>query len=120
MPAQPDAPVEFIPNGTAAENLPYFTETVRTFAAGDDAVEGKPLVDALTLAGFPKEHIQVSFDQSKTGLTADHIYASVRVESECLIAQVINDDRTFAVEVAPTVGPDDNLCLIGETRTIDW
>lgn len=64
--------------------------------------------------------MEVSFDESKTGLTADHLYAAVRIDADCLIAQLVTEDRTFAVETAPAVGPERNHCLIGETRAIDW
>ena len=107
-------------DGSAEENLPYFTETIRQFAAGEEPIQGRPIVDALTQAGFDRDSMQVTFDESKTGLIADHIYASVLVQQDCLIAQVVSEDRSFTVDAAPAVGPEEDICIIGETRPIDW
>ena len=120
VPAEPDTPAQFFPDGSATDNLPYFTETVREFTRSDSEIEGRPLVDAIVDAGFTREDMQVSFDRSRTGLVADHLYASVRIDSECLLAQVITEDRSFVTRVDAAVGPEKDLCLIGETRVIDW
>lgn len=116
----PQAPPEFFPEGTAAENLPYFHETLRQFGVGAEPVQGMPVVNALAAAGFDKTRMQVSFDESKTDLVADNIFVSVLLGQDCLIGQVVVADRSFVTEVAPAVGPEKNLCLIGTTRPIDW
>lgn len=64
--------------------------------------------------------MQVSFDKSRTGLTADSIYVSVRIGEDCMIGQFATEDRELAVDLAGAVGPEKDLCLIGETREIDW
>lgn len=119
-PAVPEAPPELIPGGTAEENLPYFTEVIRGYAAGEGAVNGEPIVNAVAESGFDRSAMQVSFDATKTGLEADNIFVSVRVDDACLIGQITAPDRDFATSVEPAVGPDRNICLIGETRVIDW
>lgn len=108
------------PDGTAEQNRAFFAETLRAYALGDAPVEGRPLVDALAGAGFAKSAMQVSFDRTKTGLVADNIFVSVRFGTDCLIGQVLTGDRKIYTEVAPAVGPGAKLCLIGETRPIDW
>lgn len=117
---EPAAPPEFFPDGSAEENLPYFHESLRQFAVGTEAVEGQPVVDHLAAAGFTKTAMQVSFDESKTNLVADNIFVSVLFGHDCLIGQIVTEDRSFVTEVASAVGPDKNLCLIGTTRPIDW
>lgn len=117
---EPTAPPEFFPEGSAEENLPYFHESLRQFGIGTAPVEGQPVVDHLVAAGFAKTAMQVSFDESKTNLVADNIFVSVLIGQDCLIGQVVTGDRSFVTEVAPAVGPDKNLCLIGTTRPIDW
>ena len=117
---KPEKPPELFPEGTAEDNLPYCHETLRQFGAGAEPVQGVPVVNALAAAGFDKTKMQVSFDESKTDLVADNIFASVLLGQDCLIGQVIVADRSFVTEVAPAVGPDKNLCLIGATRPIDW
>ncbi|MBN9612057.1 MAG: hypothetical protein J0H64_01070 [Actinobacteria bacterium] len=108
------------PEGTAEENQPFFVATLSDYAAGDAPIEGRPLVDALAKAGFEKKAMQLSFDRTKTNLVADNIFVSVRFGKDCLIGQVLTGSRKVYTEVAPAVGPDGKLCLIGETRPIDW
>lgn len=120
LPAAPEVAPELISGGTAAENLPYFTEVLRSYTSGEGAIKGEPISRAVIDAGFDKNLMQVSFDTSKTGLEADNIFVSVRLQDSCLIGQVITSDRSFVAEVAPAVGPDNTLCLIGETAPIGW
>lgn len=122
-PVIPDPPAEmpvFHPEGSAEENLPFFTETLRAYARGDEPIEGRPIVDAMIEAGFEKQRMQLSFDRTKTGLVADNIFVSVRIGEECLIGQFLTGNREVTAELAPAVGPDREVCLIGETRAIDW
>lgn len=119
-PAEPKTAPEFFPEGSAADNLPYFTETMRTYAAGEGPVLGAPLVDSLVAAGFNRDTMQVSFDESKTGLAADNIFVSARFGADCLIGQLVAADRSFVASVQPAVGPNQDICLIGNTRPLDW
>ena len=120
LPAAPEVAPELIPDGTAADNLPYFTEVLRNYTEGEGAIKGEPISRAVIDAGFDKNLMQVSFDRSETGLEADNIFVSVRLQDSCLIGQVITSDRSFVAETAPAVGPDKTLCLIGETAPITW
>ncbi|MEJ6489340.1 hypothetical protein PQI23_06370 [Leucobacter sp. USCH14] len=116
--AAPETAPEFIPDGSAEDNLPYFTEVLRSFSAGSEPVQGAPIVQAVAEAGFDKTAMQVSFDQSKTSLPADNIFVSVRIGSDCLIGQVVAEDRSFVAKNMPAVGPAGDICLIGETAPI--
>lgn len=117
---EPVAPPEFHADGTAADNLPYFYESLRQFGLGEAPVQGVPVVDHLVAEGFDKTKMQVSFDESKTNLVADNIFVSVLFGQDCLIGQIVVADRSFVAEEAPAVGPDKTMCLMGTTRTIDW
>ncbi|MGO2141865.1 MAG: DUF6993 domain-containing protein [Leucobacter sp.] len=117
---EPAEPAAFVPGGTAEDNLPFFGQVLREYAAGEQPVQGQPIVDALAAGGFAKTDMQVSFDQSKTGLAADSIYVAVRAGESCLIGQVAAEERGATAEVAAAVGPERNVCLIGQTRPIDW
>ncbi len=119
-PAVPEVAPEFVPDGTAAQNLPYFTEVLREYSDGTQPVKGVPVVDAIAAAGFDKSAMQVSFDRSQTGLEADNIFVSVQIGEDCLIGQLVTGDRSFAAQNEPAVGPDGDICLIGSTRPIDW
>ena len=120
IPAVPESTPELIPDGTAAENLPYFTEVIRGYAAGEAPIEGEPVVNAVADAGFERTQMQVSFDRSETNLVADNIFVSVRIGTDCLIGQLVVEGREFVSRVEPALGPDRSICLLGETRIIDW
>jgi|LSQX01.2.fsa_nt_gb hypothetical protein len=113
-------PAAFVVDGSAEDNLPFFRETLAQFAGGAEPVQGEWLVNTLANAGFDKAAMQVSFDQSQTGLVADSLFVSVRIDASCLIGQVVTSDRSVTIELMPTVGPNEDLCLIGHTRPIDW
>lgn len=119
-PAVPQVAPQLVADGTAEQNLPYFTEVLRAFAESGEPVAGMPVVDAVAAAGFDRAAMQVSFDQTRTGLEADNIFVSVRIEADCLIGQVVTEDRSFVAKNEPAVGPNGDLCLIGATRPIDW
>lgn len=120
VPTASTPPPELIIDGSAEQNLPFFDDVLSRFAASDAAVEGRPIVDSLTAEGFARDDMQVSFDRSKTNLVADSIYVSVLVNDACLLGQIVVADRSVHTIVEPAVGPENNICLIGETRPIDW
>ncbi|KAM9862698.1 hypothetical protein ACI1US_01422 [Leucobacter sp. BZR 635] len=116
----PAEPAQFIPGGSAEENLPFFTQLLSEYSAGDQPIQGQPIVDAVAAGGFDKAAMQVSFDHSQTNLVADSIYVAVRSDETCLIGQLVTEDREVATQAVAAVGPDRNVCLIGNTRPIDW
>lgn len=111
---------KLIAGGSAADNEKYFNYTLRKAIRDGMKVTGENVVNTLVNAGFDKLAMQVSFDESRTGLEADNIFVSVRVIDQCLIGQVVTADKTVTTAVEPSVGPDKTYCLIGETRPIDW
>lgn len=117
---EPAEPAQFHPDGSAEDNLPFFAQTLREFAAGGEAVEGVPVVNAVSAAGFDRTAMQVSFDRTQTNLVADNIFVSVLIGTDCLVGQVVTADRTTFAVVEPAVGPSQDICLIGNTRPIDW
>lgn len=119
VPEPEQAPV-LVPGGSAEDNLPFFTETLRAFTESEQPVKGQPVTTALIEAGFDKALMQVSFDTSKTGLDADNIFVSVRYGEDCLIGQVVAEDRSFVAKNEPALGPDKSICLIGNTNPITW
>lgn len=118
-PAPPEQTPEYVPDGSAEQNLPFFRSVLTDYAAGTGAVQGKPIARAVIDAGFAPDAMQVSFDRTKTDLPADNIFVSVRIGPECLIGQVVAEDRSVVAETAPAVGPEKNLCLIGETAPVE-
>lgn len=126
----PDAPAretlapppdpEFFPEGSAEDNWPYFGSVLTKFSDGEAEVNGENIVNALVDAGFEVGAMQVSFDTTETALVSDNIFVSVLIGDQCLVGQVVTADREVIAEVMPAVGPQTDICLIGETRVIDW
>lgn len=110
--------VVLVPNGTASQNLAFFTSVVDTVWAGPDQVAGRAYVDALVSAGFDKAAMQVTSDQSTIGNAAESIEFSVRVGDQCLVGQVGPSIGGPVTAVMP--GLSAGGCLIGQTRAIDW
>ncbi|MFT4052359.1 MAG: hypothetical protein QM677_08935 [Microbacterium sp.] len=107
-----------VPDGTAADNLPLFTEVMNAVAATDAAVQGRAYIDALVAAGFEKADMEVTNDLTSVGNPADSIQFSVRWGEECLVGQVGPSIAAPTALVMPIV--PGGTCLIGQTRTIDW
>lgn len=119
-PPSPDTEPVYVVGGSAADNESIFTEVLRDFSTSEAQILGKSVVDALINVGFDRDHLQVSFDRTKTDLYVDSVFVAARFDQECLIGQLATDDREFAVHLTSTVGPENDVCLIGETREIDW
>lgn len=111
------APV-LVPEGTAADNLPIFTAVMDAVAATDARAQGAAYVDALVAAGFDKSAMQVTNDLTTVGDAVDSIQFSVRWAGECLVGQVGPSTPAPTAVVLPLLPGD--LCLIGQTRPIDW
>ena len=106
------------PEGSAADNLPYFDAGNRAAIDADAAADGRTFVDALVAAGFGKAAMQVTADATTIGDPADSIQFSVRFAGECLIGQYGPKSVGYFSAVRPALGAGD--CLIGQTRPIDW
>jgi hypothetical protein len=113
------APVALVPGGSAGDNLPYFTAIVERVWGSDRRVEGRAYVDALAAAGFDKAAMQVTSDLTTVGNPAESLQFAVRWNDECLVGQVGPDIGEAVTRVLPAL-QDDALCLLGDTRPIDW
>ena len=112
------APVALVPGGSAADNEGFFAQTLTEAFAAGGARDGRAIVDALAAAGFDKSLMQITYDESKTGLAADSFLVSVRYGQDCLIGQVVPASGEIVHVIEPVVG--DGICLLGNTRPIDW
>ncbi len=114
----PPAAPTLLPEGSAADNLPVFTDVTARVWASDQRASGRAYIDALVIAGFDKAAMQVTQDTSTVGNPAESIQFSVQWGSECLVGQVgpaTGEPVTTIVAALPEGG-----CLIGQTRPIDW
>lgn len=110
------APIELLPDGSAADNLPYFDEVNTAFFAANPDPDGRAIVDNLVAAGFDKATMQVTPDATTIGREADSVQFSVFIGGSCLIGQ------SSGAGYASTSGPPvtGQSCLSGITRAIDW
>ncbi|WP_370582287.1 hypothetical protein [Plantibacter sp. VKM Ac-2880] len=105
------------PEGTAADNLPFFDTVNAATLAANPAAGGQAIIDGLVAAGFPKAEMEVSSDTTSIGEPADSIQFSIRWQGQCILGQ--NGPATgYHSSVVPLL--DTGRCLIGATRPIDW
>ncbi|QHC59033.1 hypothetical protein [Rathayibacter sp. VKM Ac-2760] len=115
--AESAAPVALVPGGTAEENLPFFRQIVTDAAGSDPATPGRSVVDALVAAGFAKESMQLTADETSVGLAADSVQVSVKASDACLIGQYGPKVDGVRAEVAAPIAT--GACLIGSTVPLD-
>lgn len=117
-PTAPAGPV-LLPDGTAEDNLPVFTQVVEQVWGTERRAEGRAYVDALVAAGFDRDAMQVTSDRSTVGNPAESIQFSVRWgEESCLVGQVGPSTGAAVTMVLPQLA--EGRCLVGATRPIDW
>ncbi|WP_243697064.1 DUF6993 domain-containing protein [Labedella endophytica] len=109
--------VALVPDGSAEDNKPFFDQVNSGVAANADA-GGRDFVDALVSAGFDKAAMEVTNDATTLGDRAESIQFSVRWGDSCLIGQFGPAVDGYHSTVQPVLGT--GLCLIGDTRAIDW
>lgn len=115
----PGVPATFHPDGSAADNEPFFLETISKVWASDGKLAGRNYIDALVAAGFTdKSAMQLSPDLTTIGDPVDTIQFSVRWKDQCLLGQVGPMTGNPTATVAPVLA--DGRCMFGTLRAIDW
>lgn len=102
--------------GTAGQNQAYFDGVNQKLIAAGGDLSGRPFIDNLVRAGFPKSAMEVTPDRTTVNAGADNISFSIRFGSTCLIGQY--GDVGYASTVAKLLST--GHCLVGVTRSIDW
>lgn len=116
-PSAPSTPT-LDPEGDASDNLDFFTSIIEGVWTTADAAAGRAYVDALVAGGFDKSTMQVTKDLSTVGNAAESMQVSVLWQGECLVGQfgpATGTPHTIVQEALPR-----DLCLVGNTRPIDW
>jgi len=100
----PTAAPEYRPEGTAAQNLQYFTAVVDGIQAGTPwGYSSQSVVDTLTSAGFDPGAIEITDSTTPKGNPAVSIETSVRIGDDCLVATLRAERATTdLVPVLPT------------------
>ena len=104
-----EAVYEFIPEGSAEGNLPYFAQVLENAGAGAPGSELATILEALTTAGFDPAAISHTAASSKIELPVDSLSIAVTVKEQCLIGQFSTTWlETQVAHLTPTG------CLIGD------
>lgn len=101
----------FAPDGTAKDNLPYFTYVITTALAAEPALDSAGLAQKIAEAGFPAESIQYTFSSTAVGLVSDTADVASDFGGACLVAQFGPVLPAPHVVVLPTLAQGG--CLIG-------
>lgn len=114
--AEPSPTVaSLLPEGTASDNLLYFSSVVSAVWAGQQPAQGLIYIDALTAAGFDRAAMQATNDLTTLGTPAESIQFSVLWGSECLIGQAGPEIPTPVVVVLPALASGG--CLVGDIQS---
>ncbi|HEY4225038.1 MAG TPA: hypothetical protein VGM70_04435 [Pseudolysinimonas sp.] len=103
-------------SGTAAQNQAYFDLVNQKLIAAGGDLSGRPFIDNLVKAGYPKVDMEVTPDRTAVNLAADNIEFSIRFGQTCLIGQYGNTGYSSTVQKMLST----SRCLVGTTRPIDW
>lgn len=109
-------PLALRPEGTALQNIDYFTSVLKPLLDPAPKTPGQTIIETLVAAGFDKAQMELTPDKTAVGLDADSVQFSVRMNGTCLIGQ--SGNVGFHSAVAPLLST--GTCLVGKTRAIDW
>lgn len=116
----PPEETSYVEGGNADENFPIFVQTLDRVSRDDGVVAGREIVQHFESAGFDRSTMQVSRDRTRMDLDPESMFVSVRFGEDCLVGQLVMNDRSVSAEVMPAVGPSNDICIIGLTQPIDW
>jgi hypothetical protein len=109
--AKPQKAPTFLPEGSAKDNLYYFTWVMEEALAADPATDATTMAQKIADSGFGPTGIQFTLDRTAVGLASDSMFIAVPFAGECLVGQYgpkISGVRTD-VELALASGG----CLLG-------
>lgn len=118
-PVATDAPPPvLVPNGTAAENKPFFDYlNNQVVVATNKQPDGPAFINSLRTGGFAVETMELTPDVTTVGVKADSIQFSVHAADACIIGQW-STAAGYTSIIAPALST--GKCMVGETRTIDF
>lgn len=118
-PTASDAPPPaLVPNGTAAENKPFFDYlNNQAITAAGGQPDGPAFINSLRAGGFAVETMELTPDITTVGVKADSVQFSVHAADACLIGQWGTVGGYASIIAAPL---STGKCFIGQTRAIDF
>jgi hypothetical protein len=106
---------EFVPDGSAQDNLPYIDYVLTEAGAGTGIFGSLDAVSALEGAGFSRADMEVTSDRTKLELAAESITIAVIIDGECAMGQW--GASWYSSSVVPVLGA--GTCLLGDTLSLD-
>lgn len=101
----PTAAPEFHPDGTAAQNLQYFTAVVDGIQAANAwGYSSQHVVDTLAGAGFDAGAIEITDSTTPNGYQAVSIETAVKIGDDCLVATLRSERATADLVAALPTG----------------
>ena len=100
-----------LPNGSAKDNLYYFTWVIEKTLAADPAADSYAIAQAVGAAGFDPATVQFTFSRTAAGLAADTSEVAVQFGGQCLIGQFGPVAPKVISQVLPVLATDG--CLLG-------
>ena len=105
------------PDGSAQDNLGYFSRVIALIWQTTDQQSGSAYVDALVAAGFDRSAMQLTSDVSTVDNPAESFQISVHWHADCLIGQIGPSIGEPHAVVVPAIGQ--GTCLVGRTIPLD-
>lgn len=106
---------EFVPDGSAQDNLPFIDYVLREAGAGAGIFGSLDAVAVLEEVGFSRTDMEVTSDRTKLELAAESITIAVVIDGECAMGQWGAD--WYSSSVASVLGT--GTCLVGDTLSLD-
>lgn len=100
-----------LPNGSANDNLSYFTWIIEKTLAENPAADSYAIAQAVGAAGFDPATVQFTSSSTAAGLDADSSEVAVQFAGQCLVGQfgpIFPNVISLAMPVLSTGG-----CLLG-------
>ncbi len=85
--SKPAPAAVFVPDGTAAQNMPFFVSVAEQAIAANAAVSSADVAVLESQNGFDRAAIQFTYSRTAAGLASDSSSVAVLVGDECIIAQ---------------------------------
>ncbi|MEY4532761.1 MAG: hypothetical protein RI926_530 [Actinomycetota bacterium] len=100
-----------LPEGSAKDNLYYFSWVIEQTLAADPAADSFAIAQAVGAAGFDPATVQFTFSRTAAGLAADTSDVAVQFDGQCLIGQFGPVAPKVIARVLPVLATGG--CLLG-------
>lgn len=115
-PTGPPVPEEFIVGGSAQDNAPVLQGVLERLVVDTGARPvGRSISSAAIQAGFDAAAMELTADVTPLGNATDAISLAVRIQDECIVAELRGTNVMTIVTPVLSTG----RCLVGATVSLD-